>query len=165
MLVLFLLEPGVVIYRNVIFPALPPHLCQRPRDQQISIYCCPGAHSNETPVYITVYKPCSSSWSGWELLPLWKLGEKEREREVTDFSFPGRGRSGNLTWTHITSHQINKIWSSHPAQLIAEEINRLLDQKSEAWIQTNQYLSSSSYICKMEVSLWSHTRYKGFWKE
>lgn len=94
--VLPLLEPGVVIYRNVIFPALPPHLCQRPRDQQISIYCCPGAHSNEPPIHTTTYKACSGLWSGWELLPLWKLGEKERERSQI-FSFPGRRRSGNLT--------------------------------------------------------------------
>lgn len=98
--VLPLLEPGVVIYRNVISPHLPPHFCQRPRDQQISIYCCPGAHSNEPPVCTTTYKPCSGLWSGWELLPLWKLGEKERERSQI-FSFPGRRRSGNLTWTHI----------------------------------------------------------------
>lgn len=58
------LEPGVVIYRSVTFPALPPYLCQRLGDQQIAIYCCPRAHGNEPPICPTAYKPGSGSCSG-----------------------------------------------------------------------------------------------------
>lgn len=113
--VLLLLEPGVVIYKNVTFPSLPPHLCQRLGDQQVSIYCCPGAHSNEPPVHPTAYKQDLGSCSGWELLPLWKFGKRER---ITDFLL---SRQREVTWppsNHITNHQVNKIWSSHVAQLI-----------------------------------------------
>ena len=107
--VLPLLEPGVVIYRNVIFPALPPHLCQRPRDQQISIYCCPGAHSNE-PVHTTTYKPCSGLWSGWELLPLWKLGEKERGHRFS----PSQEEGGQETSLEPISQATKSIKSGVP---------------------------------------------------
>lgn len=162
--VLFLLEPGVVIYKmSFSQPSLPISA----RGLEISKYQFTAAlgHIAMSHLYTLLSINHVQAPGLAESCFLFGNLVRKREREVTDFSFPGRGRPGNLTWTHITSHQINKIWSSHPAQLIAEEINRLLDQKSEAWIQTNQYLSSSSYICKMEVSLWSHTRYKGFWKE
>lgn len=47
---LLLLEPGVVIYRNVTFPSPPSPSLPEAWRQQILIYCCPGAQGNEPPV-------------------------------------------------------------------------------------------------------------------
>ena len=79
--VLLLLEPGVVIYRNVIFPSPPPHLCQRPRDSKYQFTAAPGHIVMSLYTLLPINHAQASGLAGSRFL----FGNLVRKREVTDF--------------------------------------------------------------------------------
>lgn len=148
--ILLLLEPGVVIYKNVTFPALLSYLCQRLRDQQISIYCCPGAQAMRH-----LYTPLPTKQAQAPALAdsCFIFGNLERERKIT-YLPPFWAEGCQVTsLDHIINDHDNKIWISHISHLIMREISKSLDQQSEVCILSpdgpsvsNWCLSYSSHL-------------------
>lgn len=110
---LLLLEPGVVIYRNVTFPSPPSPSLPEAWRQQILIYCCPGAQGNKPPV-----PPLPTNQAQAPALAescfLFGNVEREREREHRFAPFPGGGRP-RPPWNHITNYHVNLSFSHGPA--------------------------------------------------
>lgn len=117
MSILVLLETGMVIYRNVTFPSLPLHLCQRLRAQQILIYRCPKAWGNEPHGCPLPANAAGSSCSSWELTLLWNLESDWPCADASLCSQTGHMASLEVYQTLLIQHPAHSGKGNQPLDL------------------------------------------------